>query len=241
MGDFFLVYWDPDMKNITTIFFDIDNTLINHSDAQLKAIEIVRNKYFPEIPKQKFEKEWLEIQQQMWERYARGELAFPQQRTQRIIAVWSFFAKTITEAEITEVLDIYLGTYEKSWEIFPQAVELLQLLSSKGYNLGVLTNAHRSHQSKKLQQFDILKYINQDLFFVPEEVGFAKPNSEFFLFAQNKAKVLSDQILFIGDDMELDIIPAKKLGWKTILIDHFNQYPDEKSVKNLKEVVEIFT
>jgi len=49
------------MKNITTIFFDIDGTLIDHKGAQNKAIEQIRKKYLPNFSNEKFQKKLASI------------------------------------------------------------------------------------------------------------------------------------------------------------------------------------
>ena len=49
------------MKNIATIFFDIDGTLVDHKGAQNKGIEQIRKKYLPNIYNKKFRKNWLEF------------------------------------------------------------------------------------------------------------------------------------------------------------------------------------
>ena len=35
------------MNKISTIFFDIDNILLNHSGAEEKAVVVIKKKYFP--------------------------------------------------------------------------------------------------------------------------------------------------------------------------------------------------
>ncbi len=228
------------MNKITTIFFDVDDTLINHSKAQVKGIEAVRNKYFPQIPKQDFVKIWMEIQEQFWEPYMRGEITYGEQRTQRITLVWNTFGKIIADDEVSEVLNLQMTHYQNSWEAFPSVVETLEQLHGKGYKLGIISNGNKKQQSQKLKKIDVLNYISQELFFVSETVGIAKPNPEIFLLAQEKAKELAKNILFIGDNPMLDIEPAQKLGWNTFLIDHFKQNRDKKSIQNFQEISSIF-
>ena len=44
-----------------------------------------------------------------------------------------------------------------------------------------------------------------------------------------KLNLHPEEILFVGDSLTRDIIPAKKLGMKTLLV---NRYDDLKKIKN---------
>lgn len=49
-------------------------------------------------------------------------------------------------------------------------------------------------------------------------VGFSKPSPQIFSLAIDLAKTQAERICFIGDNPERDIVPARMLGMKTILI-----------------------
>ncbi len=227
------------VSNITTIFFDIDNTLIDHTNAQLTAIDVLRKTYFSDVPKQKFTATWLEFQEKYWERYMRKEISFTEYRTKRIADIWDTFGRSIDENEIDKVIHFYYATYEKAWKSFSSVLELLELIKKKKLKIGILSNGNKEQQIKKLTQLKILHYIDKDLFFVSEEVGLTKPDQAFFLLAQKKAKALPENILFIGDSPHHDIKPAKELGWNTLHIDHFLEYPNEEVVTSFKEVIKV--
>lgn len=97
------------MAKITTIFFDIDNTLINHSEAEKQALYEIKNKYFRELPYEKFENIWINQTAKHWLRYEKNanlfivseEVGFAKPN-QEIFA----FAQTRTTAKPTEILFI---------------------------------------------------------------------------------------------------------------------------------------
>jgi putative hydrolase of the HAD superfamily len=48
------------------------------------------------------------------------------------------------------------------------------------------------------------------------QVGISKPNPEIFRMALEKFELPSEQVIFVGDSYERDMIPARSLGMKTI-------------------------
>ena len=83
------------MKNITTIFFDIDGTLIDHKGAQNKAIEQIRKKYLPNFSNEKFQKNWLQFTKKNWLLFEQGKINFLEQKIARVKDTWKSFDRRI--------------------------------------------------------------------------------------------------------------------------------------------------
>jgi HAD superfamily hydrolase (TIGR01549 family) len=60
--------------------------------------------------------------------------------------------------------------------------------------------------------------------FVSEESGYPKPNLKMFNDAVAFAGCTPEKILYVGDSLKLDIIPARKAGMTAVLIDRLNLY-----------------
>ncbi len=78
--------------------------------------------------------------------------------------------------------------------------------------------------------------------FTPRETKFLKPDSRAFLAVLEKLKVKPEETLMIGDELERDLIPAKKLGMEIILVDRENKIentPVKKigSLADLKQIL----
>lgn len=69
----------------------------------------------------------------------------------------------------------------------------------------------------------------------------SKPDPKMYLVALEKLGAKSEEAVFIGDDIDLDIIPPKKLGIKTIYLNREGQTCKEAdySVKSLKECIKL--
>lgn len=73
---------------------------------------------------------------------------------------------------------------------------------------------------------------------ISENENFRKPSLEFYELALKKLNVNPEEVLYIGDSLKLDIIPARKLGFKTLLIDRqhiFSNFTDR--ISNMKDII----
>lgn len=115
------------------------------------------------------------------------------------------------------------------WEKFIDVSVLDQIDLPKG----ILSNFNTTLKSKLTDQFgDIFKDI-----LVSEELGVAKPNLDFYAKAIEVIGVDPDKILYIGDSMKLDVMPAIQAGMIPKLIDRDNFYGDSKyRIETLSEI-----
>jgi putative hydrolase of the HAD superfamily len=104
----------------------------------------------------------------------------------------------------------------------PNTRDVLVKLKKLGYRLGLITN------SELFIVNGILKKNKLDDFFdvkvISGVVKAYKPNHILFEIAIELAKCTSEEVLYIGDS-EIDIMGAKKVGLKTVIV-HRNEVPD---------------
>ena len=62
--------------------------------------------------------------------------------------------------------------------------------------------------------------------FTPTRTGALKPDLKVFLAVLNTLRIKPEEAVMIGDSIKRDLIPAEKLGIRTILIDRKNKFPD---------------
>jgi len=77
--------------------------------------------------------------------------------------------------------------------------------------------------------------------FTPMETKTLKPDPKAFLVVLNKLKVKPEEVLMVGDEVERDLIPAQKLGMKTVLVDREDKVKDYSGIKinSLREIKNI--
>lgn len=83
------------------------------------------------------------------------------------------------------------------------------------HKIGIIANQPFGTKNR-LKNWGIFKYI--DLVIASAEEGIAKPDSKIFEFALQRAQCNLNEAVIIGDRIDNDIIPAKKIGVHTIWV-----------------------
>ena len=143
-----------------------------------------------------------------------------------------------------------LGAEKPKWtfedeRLYDDTDKCLEALS-KNYKIGVIANQSLG-TAQRLESFGILKFIA--LVIASAEEGVAKPDIRIFETALRRADCKPEQAVMIGDRIDNDIVPAKKLGMKTIWVRQgFGRYSnitdDEEradyEVDSLSEICRLF-
>lgn len=110
--------------------------------------------------------------------------------------------------------------YVKDWALghrqqLNSGIEEVLRTISKNYMIALAGN-QPSAVKNILNEYGILKYFTTTE--VSEDIGKTKPDPEFFNYILQKLNVETCEALMIGDRLDNDIIPAKKIGMMTILV-----------------------
>lgn len=95
---------------------------------------------------------------------------------------------------------------------FPETEECLRKLSAK-FKLGIIAN-QRGGSAHRLQQHGLMKYF--DIVYSSEEMGRSKPAPDLFISALDAVGCTPEEACMVGDRIDNDISPAKKLGMMTV-------------------------
>jgi len=119
------------------------------------------------------------------------------------------------DKEVSNLLGVERPIWEPQYErLYDDAEECLEQLSRK-YKIGIIANQIPG-TAQRMEKFGIRKYF--DVIVASAEEGVAKPDRRIFEIALERAKCLADQAVMIGDRIDYDIVPAKKMGMKNIWI-----------------------
>lgn len=122
--------------------------------------------------------------------------------------------------------------------LYPTAIPLLDILYKK-YQLGVIAN----HGKDTAERLGIAHFFK--VYMVSETAGCRKPDLRIFEMALAQANCAPENAVMIGDRLDNDIYPAKKLGMKTIWIRQgfggdtepvSEEYEPDYTVKSLGEL-----
>lgn len=194
------------------IYFDIDNTLLNHSRAETDAQKEIYQTY-NEL-QAVTEAEWLhgyrEMNHQLWIQYQKGEIDREQLHHARFKGTMHKLGISSGRAE--EIGSAYMMNYRKYWSWVDGAEYALEKVVEQ-YPVGFITNGFQETQRKKIEFMNLERFSKT--FIISEEIGVMKPHPKVFELATEKAKTEAIHILYVGDSYSSDITGGRNAGWKT--------------------------
>lgn len=194
------------------IYFDLDNTLLDHSSAEMQAQQEIFKTFdeFRSITLQQWLETYRGVNHNLWEKYQKGEVdRFELQRSRFRD---SMIRLKLSHEKSEEIGEIYMEAYRKYWSWLDGAREAFIELS-RLYDVGIITNGFKETQQKKFEKMELSNYC--DVMIISEEIGELKPHPKVFDTATERAQVSRDKILYVGDSYSSDIIGGRNAGWKT--------------------------
>jgi len=187
-----------------------------------------------------FHKNYLAHNEKLWERYRNGYIKQEELRVKRMwLALLDF--KIADETLAKDMSIRFLDLLPTRTILFPYAVEILEYLTNKKYELHLITNGFEKTQHSKLKYSGLDKYFREVI--TSEGSSSLKPNKDIFDYAFKKTGASPSESIMLGDSIEVDIIGAMNAGIDQVFINHLNIPIEVKPtyvVRSLKELEEIF-
>ncbi len=211
------------MKNhIKTIFFDLDDTLVNSKKAEYNAICEFKHLYegFSKIEDNQFARTWSKVTMENYDKYHSGKITFEELRVKRMQCLFATYNVKLSDNEAKEKFEEYQTIYERNWILFEDAINLLEELKGR-FNLAILSNGDGNQQRRKIEYTGLKKYFQEII--ISGEVNVSKPNRKIFEIACEKTKSNPKECIMVGDKYDTDIEGALNAGLKAIWIDRKNE------------------
>jgi putative hydrolase of the HAD superfamily len=222
------------------IFFDIDQTLINHQQAQDTAALLFWQRFSSLLPyvSEEFCQHWQTVMEKHFTTFMQGEITFVEHRRRRMRELFQEAELYLTDDEADSRFTVYLEHYEDNWALFDDVLPCLNALSNR--RLGIISNGNTEQQTKKLDQTGIAERF--EIIVVSEEAGVSKPKPDIFLRACRQSGVKEGQCYYIGDNLQNDALAAELVGIQGIWLNRADISCSDVIVpviKNLDELVAI--
>ena len=126
---------------------------------------------------------------------------------------WLKFSQRIHKSMPINVKELAHKLFNEHFELYEEVVNMLKSLRTNGYVTAVLSDTfpYMADITRERNGYDYF-----DKVYLSCEVGFVKPQKEFYELAVKDLAVLPGECIFI-DDSDGNLLPAEKLGMKTIL------------------------
>lgn len=204
-------YMLKSMKEYSTLFIDLDDTLFDFSGASREAFRETYELLGYERFFESFE-QFLNIYEprnkELWREYNAGKIDKTQLNRMR----YNYPLEVVGHADEqlgTRFGVEALGRIPHKNMLLPGTLELLEYLLPR-YEMFILSNGFVELQSKKMVTTGLTKYFKRVI--LSEEIGMNKPAPELFEYALKVAGVDRDNTLMIGDAFESDIFGAANAG-----------------------------
>lgn len=223
--------------NITDIFFDLDHTLWDFEKNSALTFKKILKENNIDVNLQSFLEVYIPQNLIFWKLYREEKITKETLRYERLKTVFDKINHTISDKMIHHLSNEYINHLSSFNHLFTGAVEVLEYLSPK-YELHIITNGFQEIQRKKLENSNIHHFFKQVI--DSEMAGVKKPNPTIFNLALDKANVLADKTLMIGDSLEADILGAQGAGMHALHFIAHNEPIHELCpiINNLNEIKE---
>ena len=121
-------------------------------------------------------------------------------------------------------------------KIFPDLIQCINDLRDMGLILGLISNINMSGK-KIAEKLGVSSYFNY--VFTSEDLGYEKPNKMIFEKSLDIAKLTPSEVVFIGDQVESDILGAKNANILPILLDRYNNYENYSEVIKINDLFQL--
>ncbi|HVZ41782.1 MAG TPA: HAD-IA family hydrolase [Candidatus Kapabacteria bacterium] len=205
--------------SLDAIFFDLDDTLLDHRGAVRRGLHDVYGLYpafFGSLDFAQVHAAWHAINEAIWEEYSRGLLTAGELRLQRARQLVDWVRSMLGTAAGTtpeEIRDSYMRCYEDHCTLYDGVLPMLDALKDR-YTLGIITNGFASVQGRKIGGTGLGGRIGHVI--VSEEVGVHKPDAEIFRIALASAHVEAAGSVYVGDNYLWDVRGAAGAGMATV-------------------------
>ena len=121
-------------------------------------------------------------------------------------------------------------------KILPDLIQCINDLREMGLILGLISNINMSGK-KIAEKLGVSSYFNY--VFTSEDLGYEKPNKMIFEKSLDIAKLTSSEVVFVGDQVESDILGAKNANILPILLDRYNNYENYSEVIKISDLFQL--
>ena len=171
---------------IKAIGFDLDDTLYDRSEYYKKIFNIMSQSIVDsDVDFKEFYHCFQFFSDLEYEKFIQGKKSKKDYQIDRVIETYRHF-DTLISREDAIIFDALYLYYREELVYREYAENLLARLKEEGFYLFILTNGASEDQRNKLRKLSISKYIPEERWFVSDELGTTKPESEIFKIVEEK-------------------------------------------------------
>ncbi len=187
--------------NSQVVFFDIGNTLVRGNPLSPRRLLASH----------------LNLSEKETKRVGRLIMTFPGESPDQLAGA---ITPLLHRRDPREVIDTVAAVWDEQIRTvteIPGAVPVLSRLKALGFRLGVLSNTwHPSYLGFRKACHAVLDLLDYEILSYRESCK--KPSPDLYMKAARRAGIPPERCWMVGDTYELDIEPARILGFKAVWV-----------------------
>ncbi len=227
----------------TTIFFDLDDTLVDTAQNNKEALRDIYTDYkfdehYPGFDV--FYRKFQSINLNLWDLYAHNKITKDTLKITRFMDTLKGSVE-ISPEESLKMNDDFLERVNTKKNVIEGVKDILEYLKPK-YQLYILSNGFEEVQDHKMRNANLKPYFEKVI--LSDHIGVNKPSPQIFNYALDQARVSNNSTIMIGDNINTDIMGAKNSNIDQVwynpgnLADEYNIKPTY-TIQNLGELKQI--
>lgn len=226
-------------ENIKMIYFDLDHTLWDFEKNSRVCLGILYNRYLlnSTMDKNTFIDVYEKNNDILWEMYRKKEIEVSKLKLKRFENTLKELNYSYEDTLIKTLNEAYINLLAEQDKTFDGTHEVLRYLKSK-YEIGIITNGFKEIQFKKLKSANLETFFK--IVITSDSIGIPKPDKRIFDYAAKVSEFKHNEILYIGDDLQTDVIASKKAGFESIWFNYKKKNTSE-DVFQINSLLELLT
>ncbi|MBR3969144.1 MAG: YjjG family noncanonical pyrimidine nucleotidase [Clostridia bacterium] len=222
------------MKKYTTLYFDLDNTILDFTATEYKAIKQLLIMHSLPVSDEIISK-YSAINQSWWERFEKGEIEKSQIFAGRFETFLQFYN---LDGDAQKMSQDYFELLAAGHDVIDGAEDVLRYVKEKGYTVCITTNGVSRTQYRRIDECGLKHYF--DYVFVSEDAGHQKPEREYFEYAMaGSPEKDKTKILVIGDSQSSDILGGIKFNVDTCWFNPKGKTGTYKATYEIADIMQI--
>jgi putative hydrolase of the HAD superfamily len=210
----------PQPLRPTTVLFDLDDTLFDHTATARAALaaSIQQSSFFHQLEFEELYRRYSEILEEMHPHVLAGRYSYQEARRLRFQRLLKPYGVSVTAADADDFAQFHYTQYQHHRQPLPGALALLEALKPH-FSIGIVTNNRTAEQEDKVRHLGMSHLI--DALITSEAVGVTKPDPRIFEAALQRLNATPAETVMVGDNWQADVIGALAVGIRPVWLNRF--------------------
>ena len=194
------------MNNLKAILFDLDDTLLDRDQAVENMFCVILEKCYGAVT--------LSVKKEMLQAFKESDLEnYGYNDKSKVLEIFFNEFPPKYTMSLNSVQDFWNEHFPLCFSINQNTINIINTIK-KQVQVAIITNGSTQRQKAKIVNTNLNQCF--DIIIISEEVGFSKPDKCIFKLALHKLGVQPEEALFVGDDLEKDMIGCQNINMKGI-------------------------